>query len=320
MLKIHHKEYHSAKLYHCIINRGFQMGLSFEKTELKNADFWQLFKIIGRSNGKFNLDGDIIYLGDLGENPSDKEVPFEGFLLKIEKDRCKLKLAFQNKPHKTSRMVSFNNGFAGLNGGFWDEKKMPLDWFIFQGKTLTPLENLTRPCLLYDASANGASKWFILSPKLARERIEILREDPTKEKQIYLLQAGPFLVNESKIDLDYSDYKEKAYQFDSDITKDRHPRSIFGLDDKFYYLMAINGRSRKSAGLFLEECAFLAKRLGMRNAMNLDGGASSTLIVDGKMWNQARFSFFKNSRIFSMRLPWKERKIPNCLVLSEKDE
>ena len=59
------------------------------------------------------------------------------------------------------------------------------------------------------------------------------------------------------------------------------PRSCFGYDDDGNgYFLVVDGRfDRLATGLTFDQLALLARYLGMRNAINLDGGGSSTLWV-----------------------------------------
>ncbi|HHY37027.1 MAG TPA: phosphodiester glycosidase family protein [Firmicutes bacterium] len=61
----------------------------------------------------------------------------------------------------------------------------------------------------------------------------------------------------------------------------RHPRSAAGVsaDGKTLYLVAVDGRQDESRGLEQGELALLLLELGAYNAINLDGGGSTTLVT-----------------------------------------
>ena len=67
----------------------------------------------------------------------------------------------------------------------------------------------------------------------------------------------------------------------------RHPRSAIGFssDSATLFLVVVDGRSRQSVGMTLIELAELMRSLGAYQALNFDGGGSSTLIVQGKIVN-----------------------------------
>jgi hypothetical protein len=66
----------------------------------------------------------------------------------------------------------------------------------------------------------------------------------------------------------------------------RNPRTIAGVDKHGRILLVTaDGRSLSSVGLSLLEAAKLARSLGMVDAINLDGGGSTTMVVDGQVVN-----------------------------------
>ena len=67
----------------------------------------------------------------------------------------------------------------------------------------------------------------------------------------------------------------------------RHPRTAVGFsrDSSTLFILTVDGRSEKSVGVTLVELAALMRRLGAWNAMNFDGGGSTTMVVDGAIVN-----------------------------------
>ncbi|MFI5631365.1 phosphodiester glycosidase family protein [Streptomyces sp. NPDC051664] len=67
---------------------------------------------------------------------------------------------------------------------------------------------------------------------------------------------------------------------------ERNPRTIAGVDGHGRIMPAtVDGRAVDSLGLSIAESAAVADSLGMENAVNLDGGGSTTMVVDDKMIN-----------------------------------
>ena len=87
----------------------------------------------------------------------------------------------------------------------------------------------------------------------------------------------------------------------------RHPRTAIGFsrDTSILYLLVVDGRQEASVGMTLTELATLMRRLGAWNAMNFDGGGSSTMVVDGAVVNKPS----DNTG---------EREIGNALVLVKR--
>jgi hypothetical protein len=66
----------------------------------------------------------------------------------------------------------------------------------------------------------------------------------------------------------------------------RHPRSAIGWNTEFFFLVQVDGRQRGlSVGMSLAELAAHFTRLGCTDALNLDGGGSSTLWARGQVMN-----------------------------------
>lgn len=60
----------------------------------------------------------------------------------------------------------------------------------------------------------------------------------------------------------------------------RHPRTMIGDDGTSVWLVTVDGRQPAlSLGMSFKELQGLAQRLGLRSALNLDGGGSTTMVV-----------------------------------------
>ena len=68
----------------------------------------------------------------------------------------------------------------------------------------------------------------------------------------------------------------------------RHPRTVIGVDAQgFVWLIAIDGRQPDYAvGMAFKELQRLCDRLSLRDALNLDGGGSVTMVVNGRIVNR----------------------------------
>jgi hypothetical protein len=98
-----------------------------------------------------------------------------------------------------------------------------------------------------------------------------------------LVHAGPMLLRGGAVvfdrEADVEGFSSGAGQFDSDITDGRHPRAALGLSDDHVVAVACDGRrSRVDDGLTLPELADVLLGLGATDAINLDGGGSTTLV------------------------------------------
>ena len=71
------------------------------------------------------------------------------------------------------------------------------------------------------------------------------------------------------------------------FTTERHPRTVVGTDSAGdLWLVTIDGRNAQlSVGMTFAELQRLARRLKLVNALNLDGGGSTTMVVRGAIVN-----------------------------------
>jgi len=106
-----------------------------------------------------------------------------------------------------------------------------------------------------------------------------------------LLQAGPVLVQNGvpmiREGIDKEGFSAASYQFDTDITIGRYPRTAIGLNNDYVWSVVCDGRSSEDVGMTLAELADFMTELGASEALNLDGGGTATQISDGAMQNMA---------------------------------
>ena len=64
----------------------------------------------------------------------------------------------------------------------------------------------------------------------------------------------------------------------------RNPRTFAGVDARGrLVLVTVDGRTSRDLGLSIPEAADVARSLGLVDAINLDGGGSTTMVVDGRV-------------------------------------
>ena len=96
------------------------------------------------------------------------------------------------------------------------------------------------------------------------------------------LQAGPVLITDGEINITVD---EEVF-FGSEIPN-IHPRTAAGYtSDGRFILMVVDGRQASSRGVYLQELAVMMDNLDCVEAINLDGGGSSGMVVNGKILNR----------------------------------
>lgn len=98
-----------------------------------------------------------------------------------------------------------------------------------------------------------------------------------------ILGAGPQLIRAGKIDI--TDKQEKMV---ANFATDRHPRTALAqLDSGKILLLTVDGRQPGvSVGMSLQTLAELLLEFGAVEAINLDGGGSTTMVVRDKIVNK----------------------------------
>jgi hypothetical protein len=67
---------------------------------------------------------------------------------------------------------------------------------------------------------------------------------------------------------------------------DRNPRTALAWNSQYWYMIVIDGRSAQSLGMTFQEMAdFFVNNLQATDAINLDGGGSSDLVLNGSVMN-----------------------------------
>lgn len=113
-----------------------------------------------------------------------------------------------------------------------------------------------------------------------QEELKLKIEYPPQfQNSEHIISGGPFLLKDGEVYIDANEEKLTS------ITG-RNPRTLMGYtEDNDLILVTIDGREKYSVGMSLYEAAKFMKQLGCRNAINLDGGSSSVMYLNGKITN-----------------------------------
>jgi len=118
----------------------------------------------------------------------------------------------------------------------------------------------------------------------AQLQLNVIPYSTSPKNIAQLISGGPRLIKNGYIYI--SKHEEK---FQADVAKRRAARTAIGItkDKKLLLVTVKNPKYRRRQaypviGVTLEELAELMKNLGAYNAMNLDGGSSTTMVINGK--------------------------------------
>jgi len=130
-------------------------------------------------------------------------------------------------------------------------------------------------------SGHGIAAWFLRQLEQGEEITLTMRLEPQVAEIVEAIGGGPRLLKEGRIALE-----EEKQSFSPEFISRRHPRSAVGFSENSLFLVTVDGRRPgRSEGMTLYEMADLLLSLGCKEALNLDGGGSTEMLVRGKLAN-----------------------------------
>ena len=168
-----------------------------------------------------------------------------------------------------SRINSENEAGASINAGFFGKKGgqgYPIGALKINGRLLNEAyEN--RGCMgwndndeaVFTVASEEIASWYDMSN---------------------IIQAGPLLIEEG-IPARYDEGFQNAFM------NTRHPRSAVGLTNKGEWVfLAVDGRNgMHSSGATISELTEIMRAKSIVYALNLDGGGSTEIIINGRIYN-----------------------------------
>lgn len=199
-------------------------------------------------------------------------------IAEFEKRSVRTRIVHFDKSIELVKWCRENGHDYAVNGGFFIvESGEHMGELWLDGKSISPsLSEFSRGCLQI-----GEDYECVL------DRRNYLSNNPAKN----LIEAGPLLIKEGEIlvnDTDHEGFSAESRFFDSDITAGRYPRTVLAANEDYLWAVACEGRHEQEAGLTLKEAAEFCLGLGATEALNLDGGSSSSLVFGKKLINTPR--------------------------------
>lgn len=104
----------------------------------------------------------------------------------------------------------------------------------------------------------------------------------SKWKMQTAIGGGPVLLQNGEIKIS----NNEEMKFSGKAINDHHPRTAIGYTkDNHLIILVCEGRSETAAGLTLNQEARILKDIGCVEALNLDGGGSSCMLINGRETN-----------------------------------
>ena len=206
-------------------------------------------------------------------------------------------IALSGKPVPTSTMAQARKAVAAINGSYFNMRKgnsvcfLQLDGEVIDTTTTAEL----------NLRVNGAVQ-------IKKGRLRILPWSKKIEESYHgkndVLASGPMLLQRGNI--------SSWEACDSSFVHTKHPRSAVVVEkDGTTWFVTVDGRAPGHAnGMSIPELAHLIRILGGHDALNLDGGGSTTLWLEGNVVNHP-----SDNRQFDHA---GERTVPNILYFAPK--
>ncbi|MBI2252455.1 MAG: phosphodiester glycosidase family protein, partial [Armatimonadetes bacterium] len=203
----------------------------------------------------------------------------ELWINKNSKAYLKISRAFDknNTREKTSSMAKRKNALAAINGGFFLTKGGAAGLVILEGKIITPPSGKRPPRTALGITSSG----LIIIDKIILKDNKIYGKDTSWENVKEAIGAGPRLIKNGKI---FLTIKEEAFgEQGNNITKPA-ARSALGITENQILILTVSGfRSNHTQGIKLPLLAEYLKNKNIKEAINLDGGNSTTLVIKNKI-------------------------------------
>jgi exopolysaccharide biosynthesis protein len=219
-------------------------------------------------------------------------------VLKVDLKKRKLTLVYEEEENQlTSEMARAVDAIAAVNAGFFD---------ILKGGSVTYIKvdgqspQIDSTHWKVTDILNGA----LLIKRNGRLEVEMVSDYNRYERRKYddVLITGSLLLDEGQ--------PQPLADSQSFVHK-RHPRTCLGIIDRnTVLLVTVDGRHQEAAGFTLPELRALMQQLGCYEAINLDGGGSTTMWIgvdeQGVVNHPSDNKFFDHEG---------EREVANILVI-----
>lgn len=247
--------------------------------------------LAGASTGIYQLNGKVISSGDnrsalvFCEESGGKErtaVASAGFKGTVTAaDGHNATIAGMNRPRMENEMVLYTSVLGSTTppvAGF--EVALGADGKVVSAAQGGGSSQIPPGGMVLSASGDPAE--WLREHAAAGSTVKVdVRLDPLAPlgscKPQDMVGAGPRLITNGKIEIPEQGFNHATT---------RHPRTAFAVtkDGKFL-LLTLDGRQSASAGMTLAELANQLLSMGAVEAINLDGGGSTTMVVNGVIRN-----------------------------------
>lgn len=186
-----------------------------------------------------------------------------------------------NRPRLTDELIIYTPDFGDLSR----TNIYGVDLIVIDGVVMGKVDGgATIPKNGLVVSGHGVARDFLREVEIGDYlQLEVsLTPDWLEQGFEHIIGGGPRLVKNGVVSI-----TGEQEQFQADVLRGRAPRTALGITaDNRLLLVTVNGRQPGiSIGLTLHELAELMIDLGAIDAMNLDGGGSTTMVIRNQVLN-----------------------------------
>lgn len=211
---------------------------------------------------------------------------------------AKLAFAYNKDLDYTSQMAKKQGAIAAINGSFFDMQYFnPICYLRIDGENVGENTNKNTPYRKYYQYGT-----FVLDdngmPKILKTDSLRVWENSLPYQNI--MTAGPLLIQSGK---------EQPMRDDRTFVTHRHNRTAIGIKpDGTVLMITVDGRHAKAQGMTLVQLIKTLKWLGCVDALNMDGGGSTTCYIKGR----GVVNYPSDNNAFDHK---GERKVSNAILL-----
>ena len=269
--------------------QAFFKSKGFEMSPLQPQYEWFLRSSVMEDYGAVRRLADLIRKRGLStrilpsvSNPDTEILPRYWAMLRVDPGRWRMVPAASREGPRTltplSGIMKDNGLKAAINAGFFAVTGRRLGYPIGVLKMKGGLLNRPytgRGCLGWNGEDEAAfGVLSLVGESLMDQEGEIWDDMPS------IIQSGPLLIEDGTP-------LNNPEGFANSLLSMRHPRSVVGLTaEGEWFFLAVDGRNGLHAsGATMGELTQILQSYGVSYALNLDGGGSTELVVNGRFYN-----------------------------------
>jgi len=177
-------------------------------------------------------------------------------------------------------LTYFHSFFGAM--GISKKRKADIVWIYTDSSKRYPYASESAISSIHDSIASPTLKYILRNTSIVTSERGNASNSFSKWKMQTAIGGGPVLLQNGEVNIS-NNYERK---FAGRAIYNHEPRTAIGYTkDNKLIILVCEGRSKNAAGLTLIQLAQIFKDLDCVEALNLDGGGSSCMLINGKETN-----------------------------------